>query len=104
MVPAMILLLGSQVDMFAQQKKGGPDYKKPGMEMHRDRKPGKPMDKKAIKPGDIERVQDFYWKKYKVRLSRSEAEKILIADMRDGRVYDYRPGPDPRGPQKPPRK
>ena len=104
MVSAMILLLGSQVDMFAQQKKGGPDFKKPGMEMHEGRKPGRPMDKKAISQGDIKMLQDYYWKKYKVKLSKKEAEKILLTEMRDGRGFDHRPGPGPKGPQKPPRK
>ena len=85
MVSAMILLLGSQVDMFAQ-KKVEPDRKRPGMEMKDDRKPGKPMKEKAICQGDIKRVQDFYWKKYKVRLSKKEAEKILMEDMRDKRA------------------
>ena len=102
MVSAMILLLGSQVDMFAQQKKGGPDYKKPGMEMHMGMKPGRPMDKKAISEGEIRQLQDFYWRKYKVKISRKEAEKILIAERKDCR--DHRPGAGPRGPQKPPRR
>ena len=46
----MILLLGSQVQMYAQPK-GGPDHKRPGMEMHEGRRPGGPM--KAISQGDI---------------------------------------------------
>ena len=100
----MILLLGSQVDMFAQQKKGGPDFKKPGMEMHEGRKPGRPMDKKAISQGDIKMLQDFYWKKYRVRLSKKEAEKILLEERKGCDRFDHRPGPGPRGPQKPPRK
>ena len=112
MVSAMILLLGSQVQMFAQ-KKGGPDHKRPGMEMHEGRRPGGPMDGKAISQRDIERVQDFYWMKYRVRLSKKEAEKILMEDMK-GRHGVYKPHgpkpgphpmkPEPRGPQKPPRK
>ena len=69
MVSAMILLLGSQVQMYAQ-KKGGPDHKRPGMEMHEDRRPGGPMIGKAICQNDIERLQDFYWKKYRVKLSK----------------------------------
>ena len=100
----MILLLGSQVDMFAQQKKGGPDFKKPGMEMHEGRKPGRPMYKKAISQGDIKMLQDFYWKKYRVRLSKKEAEKILLEERKGCDRFGYRPGPGPRGPQKPPRK
>ena len=47
MVSAMILLLGSQVQMYAQ-KKGGPDQKRPGMEMHEGRRPGGPMHEKAF--------------------------------------------------------
>ena len=107
----MILLLGSQVQMYAQ-KKGGPDHKRPGMEMHEGRRPGGPM--KAISQGDIARLQDFYWKKYRVKLSKKEAERILMEDMRDrGRgdlghatpppPRDKKPGP-PQGPQRPPRK
>ncbi len=97
----MILLLGSQVDMFAQ-KKGGPDFKKPGMEMRECKKPGKHQNKKFISQGDIIRLQDFYWKKYKVRLSKNEAEKILMAEMKCD--CKHKPGPGPRGPQKPPRR
>ena len=111
MVSAMILLLGSQVQMYAQ-KKGGPDHKRPGMEMHEGRRPGGPM--KAISQGDIARLQDFYWKKYRVKLSKKEAERILMEDMRDrGRgdfghaapppPRDKKPGP-PQGPQRPPRR
>ena len=47
MVTAMMLLLGTQADMFAQ-KRGVQDQRRPGMEMQFDRRPGKPMDKKAI--------------------------------------------------------
>ena len=82
MVSAMILLLGSQVQMYAQRK-GGPDFKRPGMEMKMDRRPGGPMDKKAICQGDIEKVQRFFRMKYGVRLSRKEAERILLVEMRD---------------------
>ena len=113
MVSAMILLLGSQVQMFAQ-KKGGPDhYKRPGMEMHGCSKPGGPMHGKAICQGDIVRLQDLYWKKYRVRLSRKEAENILIKEMRDRdrRDFAHNPPPppkdrkpQPRGPQGLPRR
>lgn len=109
MVSVMILLLGSQVQMYAQ-KKGGPEHKRPGMEMRDDRKPGGPM--KAISQGDIMRLQDFYWKKYRVKLSRKEAERILLADMRARGPRDFAQNPPPppkgrkpsppRGPQKPP--
>ena len=124
MVSAMILLLGSQVQMYAQ-KKGGPDHKRPGMEMHEGRRPGGPM--KAISQGDIARLQDFYWKKYRVKISKKEAERILMEDMRDrgrrdfahaapppppkgkkptppkGKPHDDKPAP-PQGPQRPPRR
>ena len=105
MVSAMILLLGSQVDMYAQ-KKGEPDFKKPGMEMQECKKPGKEFEKKHICKQEVEGLQNFYWKRYKIKLSYKEAEKILLADMKDKRGFDHRPGPapDPRGPQKPPRK
>ena len=109
MVSAMILLFGSQMQMNAQ-KKCGPDFKKPGMEMRNDRMPGRPMNVKAICQGDIERLQDFYWKKYRVRLSKNEAEKILLVEMRDKHRRDFaynkpnRPKgnkPVPKGPQRP---
>lgn len=92
MVSAMILMLGSQEQMFAQ-KKGGPDVKRPGMEMRDDRRPGGPMDEKAICQGDIEKLQDFFMKKYDVKLSRKEAKKILLVEK------SHRP--KPRGPQRP---
>ncbi|MBQ8048595.1 MAG: hypothetical protein IJV84_03795 [Bacteroidales bacterium] len=98
MVSAMILLLGSQVQMYAH-KKGGPDFKRPGMEMRMDRRPGGPMDKKAICQGDIEKVQRFFRMKYGVRLSRKEAERILLVEMRErgGKAFDDRhPMPRPR--------
>lgn len=92
----MILLVGSQVQMYAQ-KKGGPDHKRPGMEMKMDRRPGGPMDKKAICQGDIERLQNFFRMKYGVKLSRKEAERILVVEMREkgGRMFDDRK-PRPR--------
>lgn len=109
MVSAMILLLGSQMQMFAQ-KKGGPDDKRPGMEMRNDRRPGGPIYNKPISQRDIERLQDFYWDKYRIRLSKKEAEKILIAERRDRRDFDRHPQPPkggkpgPEGPQNPPRR
>lgn len=94
MVSAMILLLGSQVQMYAQ-KKGGP------------------MHEKAICQHDIERLQNFYWRKYRVKLSKKEAEKILIVQMRERGRHDFAnaaPPPKgqrpmhPQGPQRPPRR
>ena len=101
MVSAMILLLGSQVQMYAQ-KKIGPDYKRPGMEMNEGRRPGGPMFEKAISQGDIARLQDFYWKKYRVRLSKKEAERILLVERMDRGPRDkaHNPPPPPKG-QKP---
>ena len=110
MVSAMILLLGSQVQMYAQQK-GGPDHKRPVMEMHEGRRPGGPMHEKAISQGDIARLQEFYWKKYRVKLSKKEAEKILLVERkgRGQRSFVHNPPappkghkPEPRGPQRPP--
>ena len=88
MVSAMILLLGSQVQMYAQ-KKGGPDHKRPGMEMHEGRRPGGPMHEKAICQHDVETLQSFYWKRFRVKLSKREAEKILIARMGDRGRHDF---------------
>ena len=95
MVSAMILLLGSQVDIFAQ-KKGEPDFKRPGMEMRECRKPGKHQDKRYISQDDVKRLQNLYWDKYKVRLSYKEAEQILKVEMKD-----QKPAPAPRYPHKP---
>ena len=95
MVSAMILVLGSQQVMFAQ-KKGGPDMKRPGMEMRDERRPGGLVDEKAICQGDIEKLQEFFRKKYDVKLSRKEAIKILSVEKRHK--------PEFRGPQRPPRK
>ena len=113
MVSAMILLLGSQAQMYAQHK-GGPDHKRPGMEMHESRKPGKPMNGKAISQGEIVRLQDFYWKRYRIKLSKREAERILLEERR-GRGpqgFSHNPPPppqkgdkpQPRGPQMPPQR
>ena len=97
MVSAMILLLGSQVDVFAQ-KRVEPERKRPGMEMKFEKRPGRPMDGKAISQMEIERVQKFYWMKYRVRLSKKEAVKILMEDRRE---FAHKPhGPKP-GPMKP---
>ena len=100
MVSAMILLLGSQVDMNAQ-KRVEPKAHRPGVEIHVDVRPGRPMNKKAICQGDIKRLQDFYWKKYRVRLSRSEAERILLSDMRYYDRFAHR-HPEKGRPQRPP--
>ena len=108
----MILLLSSQVQMYAQ-KKGRPDYKRPGMEMHEDRRPGGPMHEKAISQCDIARLQDFYWKKYRVKLSKKEAERILLEERRGKGPHDFAHNPpppqkghkpEPRGQQRLPRK
>ena len=116
----MILLFGSPIQMSAQPHRG-PDHKRPGMEMHEARKPGKPMNGKTIRQSDISRLQEFYWKKYRVRLSKKEAERILVEEMRSGVPFDFhktpppppnvkkpqakpQPKPQPGGHQNPPRK
>ena len=110
MVSAMILLLGSQVQMYAQ-KKGEPAPKRPGIEMREVNRPGGPIHGKAISQGDIARLQEFYWKKYRVKLSKKEAEKILLVERngRGQRGFVQNPPappkghkPEPRGPQRPP--
>ena len=111
MVSAMILLFGSQIDMNAQ-KKGGPDHKRPGMEMHEGRRPGGPMNGKAICQDDIKSLQRFYRMKYNVKLSKKEAERILLEEMRDRGRHDFAHMPPPpkdrkpgqKGPERPPRK
>ena len=106
MVSAMILLLGSQVQMYAQ-KRVGPDHKRPGMEMHEGRRPGGPKHGKAISKGDIVKLQEFYWMKYRVRLSKKEAVKILMEDRREfahkphGPKPAHKPGPMKPAPRKP---
>ena len=55
---------------------------------------------KAISQGDIARLQDFYWKKYRVKISKKEAERILMEDMRDRGRRDFAhtaPPPPPKG-------
>ena len=47
MVSAMILLFGSQVQIYAQ-KKVEPNHKRPGMATVVDHKPARPMNGKAI--------------------------------------------------------
>ena len=84
MVSAMILLLGSQMQMQAQRR-CEQDFKRPGMEMQH--KSCRPMNKKAICQGDVARLQEFYKRKYNIRLSKAEAERILAAEMRDRRDY-----------------
>ena len=91
LVSAMILLLGSQVQMYAQHR-CGPDTKRRVMEMHECRKPGKPMYGKAISQAEIVRIQNFYWKMYRIKLSHREAERILIKEVRS------------KGPNNPPRR
>ena len=104
MVSAMILLLGSQADMFAQ-KRVEPDRKRPGMEMRDDRKPGRPMDDKTISQWEVERLQEYYWKKYRVKLSKKEAERILLEESRDRgpRDFAHNPPPPPKGHKPEPR-
>jgi hypothetical protein len=67
---------------------------------------------KAISQGDIARLQDFYWKKYRVKLSKKEAERILLEERRDRGPRDFAHNPQPpkghkpesRGQQRPTRK
>ena len=82
MVSAMILLLGSQVQMYAQ-KKVGPDFKRPGIEMRAGRKPCRPMFEKAVCQNDVESIRNYYKIKYGIKLSKKEAEKILFVQMRE---------------------
>ena len=63
--------------------------------MHEARKPGKPMNGKTIRQSDIKRLQEFYWKKYRVRITRREAERILLEEMRDRGPYDFHKTPPP---------
>ena len=88
MVSAMILLLGSQMQMSAQRRCGSDD-KRPGMEMLVSKRPGGPKIEKAICQSDIMRVQEIYWTKYRVKLSKKEAEKIVLAESRDRHRYDF---------------
>jgi hypothetical protein len=79
MVSAMILLLASPMQLDAK-KTCGQDRRKPGMEMMMCRRPCKPMKGKTISRAEVEMIRDFYWKKYRVKLSKKEAEKILITE------------------------
>lgn len=80
----MMLLLGSQVQMYAQ-KKDGQDFRKSGVEMRMktERRPDRFMDAKASRKGDIEKVRKYFRMKYGIKLSKKEAEKILWVEMRD---------------------
>lgn len=82
MVSAMMLLLGSQVQMYAQ-KKVRPDFKRPGIEMRAGGKPGGPMFEKTVCQKDVESIRNYYKFKYGVKLSKKEAEKILLVQMRE---------------------
>ena len=84
MVSAMILLLGSQVDMSAKGRKDF-DRKRPEKEMQMYKKCKFCKDAKAFKPGDVARFQDFYWKKHRVKLSKKDAERILFSSKFDCR-------------------
>ena len=89
MAAVMILLLGSQAQMYAQ-KKGRPDYRRPGMEMRMDRRHCGPMMRdKAVCHLSVERIQDYYLKRYRFRLSRVEAEKILRVELKKQRGKEY---------------
>ena len=68
---------------MSAQKKGGSDFKKSGMEINIDRRPSRPMGKKAICQNDIEKVWSFFHMKYSVRPSRKEVERALFVQMRD---------------------
>ena len=84
MVSAMILLLGSQVSLSA---KGRDDFdrKRPEMGMQMDKKFDCCKDRKAFDQRDVARFQDFYWKKYRVKLSKRDAEKMLFSHKHDNR-------------------
>jgi hypothetical protein len=84
MVSAMILLLGSQVDLSAKGRKDF-DRRRPGVEMQINMRFDCGKDKKAFNQGDIARFQDFYWKRHRVMLSKKDAEKILFCHK-----FDYR--------------
>ena len=58
---------------------------------------GSASTERFISQEDVKRLQNFYWDKYKVRLSYKEAEQILLVEMKDKKPAP----PAPRGPQKP---
>ncbi len=73
-LPSAVLVIYGSIDFMAT-------VGRPGMEMRECKKPGKHQDKRYIGQEDVKRLQNFYWMKYKVKLSYKEAEKILMADM-----------------------
>ncbi len=79
MVSAMILLLASPLQLDAK-KTGRQDRRKSGMEMVICGRPSKPMNGKTISQAKVEMIKDLYWQKYRIRLSKKEAEKILITE------------------------
>ena len=105
MVSAMILLLASQANIYANNKAAN-HHREPGKEMHEWQRHGHEMPYRHISQQDIERVQNFYWAKYRVRLSKKEAEKIAMNELRErrGRGPAHHGPKGPQGPQRPPRK
>ena len=90
MVSAMILLLASPMQLDAK-KTGGQDRRKSGKEMMICGRPSKPMKGKTISQAKVEMIKDLYWEKYRVRLSKKEAERILITE-RAQRCHKRVPG------------
>ncbi|MBR5563600.1 MAG: hypothetical protein IKW11_05170 [Bacteroidales bacterium] len=89
MVSAMILLLGSQVDLSAKGRNDF-DRRRPGMEMQMNKMCKCCKDSKAFKQGDVARFQDFFWKKHRVKLSKKDAERILFSHR-----FDYKSSKGP---------
>ena len=90
MVSAMILLLASPMQLDAKMK-GEKLRKGSKIEMTFCGRPSKPMKGKTISQAKVEMIKDLYWQKYRIRLSKKEAERILITE-RAQRCHKRVPG------------
>ena len=95
MVSAMILLLGSQGQTYAQhhvnQDRHHPGYETP--------KTPVPIPNKHITTKELIEVQQYYLKHFHIRLSRKEAESILLEYKKGHGPHDFsrNPPPPPKG-------
>ena len=48
-----------------------------------------------ISSTEIRRLQDYYWLRFRIKISRSEAERILIAERISKGVFHLPPPPPP---------
>ena len=92
----VIVLMAIAIASFAQAKdhRSRVSHRPPYSQTYHPERhaPHHQNHKPRISSYEIKRVQEFYWIKYRLRLSRSEAERIIIADRRN-RMNPYPPVP-----------